>query len=112
MELPDFLTNLPSIDSPIPADVVRTSAIQSDRGMMVIFEFLKDFILPPHSHKGQWGTVLEGAVVLTIGDDTQTYTPGMSYSIPSGVVHSATAKAGTKVIDIFEEQDRYALTVS
>jgi len=109
MNLPAFLTNLPSLELPFPEDVVRTSAIQSDTGLMVIFEILQDFVLPPHAHKGQWGTVLAGEIVLTIGDDTQTYTPGMSYNIPSGVVHSATAVAGTKVIDIFEEPDRYAL---
>ena len=109
MKLPAFLTNQPSIEAPIPEGVVRTSAIQSDTGLMVIFEFLQDFVLPPHAHKGQWGTVLAGEIVLTIGDNTQTYTPGMSYNIPSGVVHSATAAAGSKVIDIFEEPNRYAL---
>ncbi|MBL4807877.1 MAG: cupin domain-containing protein [Rhodobacteraceae bacterium] len=112
MDLPDFLTNLPGIDVPFPSDVVRTSAIQSDKGLMVIFEILKDFDLPPHAHQGQWGTVLVGEMALTIGDETRTYTPGMSYNIPAGVVHSAKVKAGTKVIDIFEEPDRYALKVS
>ena len=112
MELPAFLTNLPGIDVPFPTDIVRTSAIQSDAGLMVIFEILQDFELPPHSHLGQWGTVLTGEVELTIGDETKTYTPGMTYDIPAGVVHSGHLKAGAKVIDIFEEPNRYALTKS
>lgn len=112
MDLPTFLTNLPGIDVPFPQDVVRTSAIQSDKGLMVIFEILQDVDLPPHSHKGQWGTVIAGEVELTIGGVTKTYTPGMSYNIPAGVVHSGRLKAGAKALDIFEEPDRYALTNS
>ena len=112
MDLPAFITNLPGIDVPFPQDVVRTSAIQSDRGLMVIFEILKDVDLPPHAHKGQWGTVIAGEVELTIGGVTKTYTPGMSYNIPAGVVHSGRLKAGAKALDIFEEPDRYALTNS
>jgi len=112
MDLPAFLTNLPGIDVPFPQDVVRTSAIQSDKGLMVIFEILQDVDLPPHSHKGQWGTVIAGEVELTIGGVTKTYTPGMSYNIPAGVVHSGRLKAGAKALDIFEEPDRYALTNS
>jgi len=112
MELPTFLTNLPGIDLPFPPDAVRTSAIKSDKGLMVIFEVMQDFDLPPHSHLGQWGTVLAGEFELTIGDETKIYSPGMSYSIPAGVVHSGKLKAGVKVIDIFEEPDRYSLTKS
>ncbi|NOR64174.1 MAG: cupin domain-containing protein [Rhodobacteraceae bacterium] len=112
MNLPPFLTNLPAIDLPFPEDVVRTSAIRSDDGLMVIFEILQDFELPPHSHKAQWGTVLAGEVILTIAGDTKTYTPGMSYDIPSGAEHSAFVRAGTIVMDIFEEPDRYAVKKS
>jgi len=32
-----------------------------------------------------------------------------SYSIPAGVEHGALIKAGTKVIDVFEEADRYPI---
>jgi len=34
---------------------------------------------------------------------------GSSYFIPSGVVHSVQIPAGTKVIDFFEEKERYRL---
>ena len=86
---------------------MRTSAIGSDDGLMVIFEMLQDFDLPTHSHKAQWGTALAGEIVLTISGDTKTYTPGMSYDIPSGAVNSAKVRAGTIVMDIFEEAARY-----
>jgi quercetin dioxygenase-like cupin family protein len=109
MQLPDFIENFPAIDLPVPDDIVKTHVLRADSGLMVIFEFLKDFDLPAHAHKAQWGTVLHGSVTLTIGGDTKTYLPGDSYNIPSGVNHSARIPAGAKVMDIFEEPDRYPL---
>ena len=37
-----------------------------DAGLVVFFTFLKDMELPPHAHKAQWGTVIEGELILTI----------------------------------------------
>jgi quercetin dioxygenase-like cupin family protein len=109
VELPDMITRLPEADLPYPAAAVKTSVLQSAHGQLVFFQIFKDVEIPAHSHKGQWGTVLEGQVELTIGGKTQTYGPGNSYYIPPGVVHSARAPAGAKVIDFFEEPDRYRL---
>jgi quercetin dioxygenase-like cupin family protein len=53
--------------------------------------------------------VLEGTVELTIGGETRTHSPGSSYYIPAGVVHSARVPAGAKIIEFFEEPDRYRL---
>ncbi|MEE9428276.1 MAG: cupin domain-containing protein [Paracoccaceae bacterium] len=109
MQFPDFIKSFPDLDVPFPDDVVQCHAIQSNRGLVVFFDFIQDMNLPAHSHGAQWGTVLAGEVVFTIGDNTRTYGPGESYSIPAGVVHSAIIPAGTKVIDVFEEADRYPL---
>ena len=109
MQLPDFIISLPAIDAPFPPSKVKTHALKSDRGLMVFFEILEDMELPPHSHKAQWGTVLDGQIELTIGDKTRIYRPGDSYNIPAGVVHSGKIPAGTKVIDVFEEPERYKL---
>ena len=109
MPYPDFMQDFHSIDVPFPGDVVQTSVVKSDQGLVVFFTFLKDMDLPPHAHGAQWGTVVEGEIEFTIGDDTRIYRPGDSYSIPAGVVHGAQIKAGTRVIDVFEEADRYPL---
>lgn len=109
MPLPAFIRALPALDLPFPEDAVRTNAVRSDAGLVVFFTFLKDFDLPPHSHRGQWGTVLEGAIELTIGGETRRYRPGEPYDIPAGTVHSARVPAGTVVMDVFEEPDRYPL---
>lgn len=109
MPFPDFILSLPSLDVPFPEDVVQTAVVKSDAGLVAFFTFLKDMELPPHSHGAQWGTVIEGEIELTIGGDTRVYRSGDSYSIPAGVEHGAIIKAGARVIDVFEEADRYPI---
>jgi quercetin dioxygenase-like cupin family protein len=109
MPYPDFIEAFPSIDLPFPDDVVRTSVVRSDDGLVLFFTFLKDMTIPLHAHGAQWGAVLEGEIELTIGGETRTYRPGDSYTIPAGVEHGAVIKAGTRAIDVFEEADRYTI---
>ena len=109
MPFPDFITAFPGIDVPFPEDVVTTAVVKSEAGLVAFFTFHKDMVLPTHAHGAQWGAVVEGEIEFTIGGSTKVYKPGDSYSIPSGVEHGATIKAGTRVIDVFEEADRYAL---
>ncbi|PJE32504.1 Cupin domain protein [Pseudooceanicola marinus] len=109
MTFPDFIMGFPALDVPFPEDVVQTRAVQSEAGLVIFFTFLQDMVLPPHAHGPQWGTVVEGEITLTIDGETRTYAPGESYDIPDGALHGARIKAGTKVIDVFAEADRYAL---
>ncbi len=55
MSLPDFITGFPLLNVPFPEDVVQTSAIRSDAGLVVFFTFPKDLVLPPHAHKAKMG---------------------------------------------------------
>lgn len=109
MAFPEFFGAFPALDVPFPDDMVTTQAIRSDQGLAVFFTFHKDLVLPMHAHAAQWGMVVEGEIILTIGDDTRAYRPGDSYSIPAGVSHGARIRAGTRVIDVFQEADRYPL---
>lgn len=109
MDFPEFILRFPGLETAFSEEDVTIRAIASDDGLVAFFHFHKDGALPPHSHLGQWGTVLEGEIELTIGDQTRTYRRGDSYDIPAGVVHSAVVKAGFKAIDVFEEGDRYPL---
>jgi quercetin dioxygenase-like cupin family protein len=104
---PPFMQNLPSLAIPFPEDVVSTSAVRSDNAMVVYFTVHKDFELPEHSHGAQWGCLIHGEIELTIGGETKTYAPGDVWDIPAGVPHSARLKAGSLVMDVFEEPDRY-----
>lgn len=107
MNYPEFIMNFPALDVPFSEDVVKTRAIQSDRGLVVFFTFEQDFEIPAHAHKAQWGTLIHGEIELTIGGVTKTFKPGESWDIPTGVEHRAVVKAGSLAIDVFEEADRY-----
>ena len=112
MPFADFIMDFPSLDLPFPEDVVQSRAVRSEHGLSVFFTFLQDMDLPPHSHGPQWGTVVEGEIEFTIGGETRVYGPGDSYAIGAGVEHGAKIKAGTRVIDVFAEPDRYPLKPS
>ncbi|AXI44971.1 cupin domain-containing protein [Sulfitobacter sp. SK012] len=109
MPYPNFIESFPSIDVPFPEDVVTTAVVKSDAGLVAFFTFHKAMELPPHAHGAQWGTIIEGEIEFTIGGETKIYRPGDSYSIPAGVEHGASIKAGTRVIDVFEEANRYPI---
>lgn len=107
MNLPEIVTRLPEVALPFPSESMRANLLQSDNGQVVFFEILKDAEIPPHSHGGQWGIIIEGRVDLTIDGETQVLVKGSSYYIPAGAVHSATMTAGTKFLDFFEEPNRH-----
>jgi len=88
---------------------VTTNAMRTGNGLAVFFSVHEDIELPPHSHKAQWGTVLAGRLDLTVDGTTTTYHPGDSYFIPSGVTHAVRVAAGSRLLDVFEEPDRYPL---
>lgn len=105
--LPDIIKKLPEAD--IPFDGIRGWLSQGEFHQVVFFEIDAVGELPAHSHGAQWGIVVEGKMDLTIGDVTKTFKKGNSYNIPEGVVHSATFKQKTWVIDFFDDRDRYGV---
>lgn len=107
MHLPEFADALPALDLPFPEEVVSSYVVRSDTALAVFFRFHRDVELPEHSHKGQWGMVIEGQLDLTMNGATQVHRSGSHYSIPSGTPHAARAHAGSVIFDIFEEPDRY-----
>ena len=109
MPYPQFIEDFPALELPLPDSQVRSHAIRSEAGLVVFFEFLKDTDLPPHSHLAQWGVLVEGEVAITIGGVRRVYRPGEAWDLPAGTVHAVEVKAGTRVIDVFAEPDRYPL---
>ncbi len=59
--------------------------------------------VPLHQHPNeQLGIMLEGAMELTIGDETRILRPGDAYAVPPDLPHSArTLDEGCVVLDIF-----------
>ena len=51
----------------------------------------------------------KGEIELTIAGETRTCRPGDTWDIPTGTLHAAKLKAGARLMDVFEEPDRYPL---
>jgi len=84
-----------------PFDGSEDQCVEICKGLLVFFQTLKDIGLPAHGHKGQWRTVIDSQIELTIGGETRTNGPGDSCNIPAGVEHSGRLPAGAKIIDFF-----------
>jgi quercetin dioxygenase-like cupin family protein len=109
MEYPAFMRGLPGIDTPFPEDAVTTNVVRSDAGLVVFFTVHKDLDVPEHSHGPQWGALFSGRVELTVEGMTRQCKPGDIWDIPAGTLHSARLFAGSRLMDIFAEPDRYPL---
>jgi quercetin dioxygenase-like cupin family protein len=107
--LPAFIRAFPALDLPLPASTVSANAMRTEQGLAVFFTFHEAVELPAHSHCAQWGTVLAGEIALTRDGVEQVFGPGESYTIAAGVLHSARVAAGSVVLDVFEEADRYPI---
>ena len=102
---PETITGLPEAD--IPFEGVKGWLSQSDDHQIVFFEIEAIGGVAEHKHGAQWGTVFEGEMELTIGGETRTFKKGDSYFIPEGVLHSATFKKKTWLMDFFADKNRY-----
>ncbi len=105
MSYPKIIKKLPSVELPIKG--VKSYKLQGPKNQLVFFEFNEEIEIPEHSHKAQWGIVVDGKIDLTIGGLQITYKKGDSYFIPDGVKHSAKVHKGFCAIDFFDQPDRY-----
>ena len=95
--------DLERMESKDLVDGVTRQTAWGERIMLsrVVIESGAEVPLHDHPHE-QAGTLLEGLMEMTIGDETRELTPGDSYVIPGGVMHSARAIGGRVVVlDIF-----------
>ncbi len=102
---PEIVTRLPEADAPFRD--IKVWLLQGPTASAIFVEAMADSEVPVHSHGVQWGTVVAGELVLTVAGRTRTYHPGEEYLIPAGVPHSATLKKGVRVIDFFDDPNRY-----
>ena len=104
-QFPDIIAKLPEADVAFTGAEVRL--LRGPTASAIFVEALKDMEVPSHTHAAQWGIVVDGEMRLTIGGRTGTYRRGDEYLIPAGTPHAATLRAGTRVIDFFDDKDRY-----
>ena len=101
-----WIQNLPQVDTPF--DGLEGRMISGPDGQAVFFQAAERVEVPPHAHGAQWGVVVTGRLHLTIDGEQAKHEPGDTYDIPAGAEHSAILEAGTCVIDVFEDPDRYS----
>jgi quercetin dioxygenase-like cupin family protein len=82
--------------------------ISGPDGQAVFFRAEERVEVPAHAHGAQWGVVVTGLLHLTIDGERGTYEPSETYDIPDGAEHSAILEAGTCVIDVFQDPNRYS----
>ncbi len=102
---PSVFERLPEADVPIPGVNVRL--LRGPTASAIFWEATEDTQVPEHRHGDQWGVVLEGELRLTIGGRTRTCRRGDEYYIPAGTPHAAELTSGARVIDFFDDPDRY-----
>ena len=104
-EFPEFISQLPRAD--IPLDGLKAHLLQGDDRQVLFMVFTLDARVPPHFHGAQWGTVLDGAIDLTVDGVQRTYSKGDSYFIPAGTPHGGKLRPGFRAVDYFADPERY-----
>lgn len=102
---PEIITSLPQADVPLAG--VRAYLFQGEDKQLVFMTFADDVDVPEHAHAAQWVVVLDGEVELTMAGEKAVYRRGDTYFVPAGAPHAARVKAGSRLLDIFDEADRY-----
>lgn len=84
-------------------DGISARFITGARAMFSFVRLAPGKTVPFHQHPHeQLGHVIEGSMLLTIGDDERELRPGDAYAIPGGVQHCATGGSdGCLALDVF-----------
>ena len=105
VQFPELFRRLPEAD--IPFRSVDARLLQGSTACAIFLEAVQDTVVPEHRHGAQWGIVVDGELNLTIGSEARVRRKGEEYYIPAGVAHAAVLKKGTRIIDVFDDPNRY-----
>jgi hypothetical protein len=92
---PEIINALPRAD--VPGEDVRTYLLQGKGKQVAFVAFDAEVDAPEEAHAAQWVVVLEGEVELA------------TYDIPAGVPHAARIKKGSRLMDLFDQGDRFRI---
>jgi quercetin dioxygenase-like cupin family protein len=102
---PEIIIALPRAE--VPGEGVRAYLLQGEGRQVAFVAFDADVDAPEEAHAAQWVVVLEGEVELTTPRGTAVYRRGDTYYIPAGVPHAARIKKGSRLMDLFDQADRF-----
>ena len=77
---PNIVRSLPEADAPFRD--ITLWLLRGPTASLIFVEASADSEVPEHSHEAQWGIVVAGELVLTIGGTTRTYRPGEGTRCP------------------------------
>lgn len=76
--------------------------VHGEKTLMTEFRLREGSDLPLHSHPHeQTGYLVDGYLILTIGDEKHDVLPGDSWCIPSGVPHGAKVIEDSIAVEVF-----------
>lgn len=80
-----------------------STLITGDQVMLSFLEMEQGAEVPEHSHvEEQAGLMLEGELLLRIGDEEKLMRAGEAYIVPSGISHSGVVVRGPiRILDVF-----------
>ena len=97
-----FLKNEEKVYQRAEEGVVMKTLVHGEKTLMAEFKLEKGACLPLHSHPHeQTGYLVAGRISLSIGEKSVDALPGDSWCIPGRVEHSAYAKEGSVVVEVF-----------
>ncbi len=102
---PEIITDLP--EARVPGEGVRAFLLQGEAKQVAFVTFDGDVDAPEEAHAAQWVVVLDGEVELTTAGEKAVYRRGDTYYIPAGVPHAARVKKGSRLLDLFDQADRF-----
>lgn len=102
---PKMIKDLPEMDTPFKG--VKGWMLQGRDRLLVFFDIEPIAQIPEHSHREQWGVLIEGEMELVVNGVKNVYRKGDHYYIPAGALHSVTVRTRSKAIDLFADVNRY-----
>ncbi len=101
---PPFVDSWPEVE--LTYEGLTGRVLKSPLGLTIFMAADRDVLVPRHRHGAQWGIVLSGHMELEMGGVRESYGPGQSHYIPSGVDHEAMIYAGWRGLYIFDKSER------
>ena len=102
---PEFLKSLPKAN--LGVEGIDIHVLKGEQSV-AFFEITKDVTVPLHKHGAQWGVVIAGELELNLEGAKRVLKTGDNYFIPAQAMHGAEIKKGTRLLEFYEEADRFS----
>ena len=82
--------------------IEQKTLVYGEKTLMTEFKLKKGYTLPLHKHPNeQTGYLVEGKIILTLGNEKHEVVPGDSWTIPGNVEHGAKIIEDSIALEVF-----------